>query len=474
MAIACGVDFGTSNSTVGWVQPGQPVMLGLEDGKVTLPSVVFFNADDEVVRYGRAALADYLAGYEGRLMRSMKSLLGTTLMEGQTEVAGRALPFRTLLAQFIGELKQRAERAAGREFSSAVFGRPVHFIDDSAANDQLAQDTLEQIARSVGYKEVAFQFEPIAAAFDYESQIQREELVLIADIGGGTSDFSLLRLSPERATRVERRDDILANGGVHIGGTDFDKYLSLASVMPLLGYGSRLRSNSEVPSSYYFNLATWHTINQAYTKKASLQLADLLRDAAEPATLGRLQNLIEDRAGHWLAMQVEQGKIALSDASSALPACQPARSIPCSSRGAPAGCVCCVSASRHWCPRRAAAKVICLAVSVPVWRSMRPVNSVRSKDAGTIAGDAGLRNHRAVASQRRPYHRSGGPASARRARGRALRYAGQLRGTYPRFYYGADRYHSGHGGRCATGAASAAAAAGIHRQRYPGDSQCII
>lgn len=318
MAIACGVDFGTSNSTVGWVQPGQPVMLGLEDGKVTLPSVVFFNADDEVVRYGRAALADYLAGYEGRLMRSMKSLLGTTLMEGQTEVAGRALPFRTLLAQFIGELKHRAEQAAGREFSSAVFGRPVHFIDDSAANDQLAQDTLEQIARSVGYKEVAFQFEPIAAAFDYESQISREELVLIADIGGGTSDFSLLRLSPERATRVERRDDILANGGVHIGGTDFDKYLSLASVMPLLGYGSRLRSNSEVPSSYYFNLATWHTINQAYTKKASLQLADLLRDAAEPARLGRLQNLIEDRAGHWLAMQVEQGKIALSDASSAL------------------------------------------------------------------------------------------------------------------------------------------------------------
>lgn len=318
MAIACGVDFGTSNSTVGWVNPGQPVMLGLEDGKVTLPSVVFFNADDEVVRYGRAALADYLAGYEGRLMRSMKSLLGTSLMEGQTEVAGRALPFRTLLAQFIGELKQRAERAAGREFTSAVFGRPVHFIDDNAAHDQLAQDTLEQIARSVGYKEVAFQFEPIAAAFDYESQISREELVLIADIGGGTSDFSLLRLSPQRATKVERRQDILANGGVHIGGTDFDKYLSLASVMPLLGYGSRLRNNTEVPSSYYFNLATWHTINQAYTKKASVQLADLLRDAAEQDKLGRLQNLIEDRSGHWLAMQVEQGKIALSDAERAV------------------------------------------------------------------------------------------------------------------------------------------------------------
>ncbi|MBY0557151.1 MAG: Hsp70 family protein [Burkholderiaceae bacterium] len=314
MAIACGVDFGTSNSTVGWVNPGQPVMLGLEDGKVTLPSVVFFNADDEVVRFGRAALADYLAGYEGRLMRSMKSLLGTSLIDGQTEVAGRALPFRALLAQFIGELKRRAELAAGREFTSAVFGRPVHFIDDNGAHDQLAQDTLAEIARSVGYKDVAFQFEPIAAAFDYESQIEREELVLIADIGGGTSDFSLVRLSPQRASKVERRDDILANGGIHIGGTDFDKYLSLASVMPLLGYGSQLRNKSAVPSSYFFNLATWHTINQAYTKKASLQLADLLRDSAEQDKLGRLQRLIDDRAGHWLAMQVEQGKIALSDA----------------------------------------------------------------------------------------------------------------------------------------------------------------
>ena len=312
MAIACGVDFGTSNSTVGWVRPGHPVMLGLEDGKATLPSVVFFNADDDEVSYGRAALAEYLAGYEGRLMRSMKSLLGTSLIDGQTEVGGRALPFRMLLAQFIGELKRRAEQAAGREFSSAVFGRPVHFIDDSAEHDRQAEDTLAEIARAVGFKDIAFQFEPIAAAFDYESQIAREELVLIADIGGGTSDFSLVRLSPERAARAERRDDILANGGVHIGGTDFDKYLSLSAVMPLLGYGSRLRNNSEIPSSYFFNLATWHTINQAYTKKMWAQLADLRRDSDQQEKLGRLQHLIDDRAGHWLAMKVEEGKIALS------------------------------------------------------------------------------------------------------------------------------------------------------------------
>jgi hypothetical chaperone protein len=314
MANACGVDFGTSNSTVGWVRPGQASLLALEDGKATLPSVVFFNADDEQVRYGRAALADYLEGYEGRLMRSLKSLLGTSLMDGQTEVAGRALPFRQLLAHFIGELRRRAQQQAGREFTSAVFGRPVFFVDDDPQADRLAEETLAEIARAAGFKEIGFQYEPIAAAFDYESRIDREELVLIADIGGGTSDFSLVRLGPARAGRIDRRDDILATGGVHIGGTDFDKYLSLASVMPLLGYGSTLVSGAPVPSSYYFNLATWHTINQAYTRKSTAQLEDLARDAAEPAKLARLRNLIDDRAGHWLAMQVEDAKIGLSAA----------------------------------------------------------------------------------------------------------------------------------------------------------------
>jgi len=321
MANACGVDFGTSNSTVGWLRPGAThsaasSLLTLEDGKATLPSVVFFNADDERVTYGRAALAEYLEGYEGRLMRSLKSLLGTSLIDGQTEVAGRSLPFRALLAQFIGEVKRRAEQQAGRPFEHAVFGRPVFFIDDDAKADRLAEDTLHEVARSVGFGEVSFQYEPIAAAFDYEAQIDREELVLIADIGGGTSDFSLVRLGPSRAARLDRRDDILANGGVHIGGTDFDKYLSLATVMPLLGHGSSLRSGAAIPSSVYYNLATWHTINQAYTRKSVAQLADLARDAAEPAKVARLQSLIEDRAGHWLAIQVEGAKIGLSDAAS--------------------------------------------------------------------------------------------------------------------------------------------------------------
>lgn len=312
MANACGVDFGTSNSTVGWSRPGQSALLQLEDGKVTLPSVVFFNADEEQVYYGRAALANYLQGYEGRLMRSLKSLLGTSLIDDQTEVMGKALPFRALLTQFIAELKGRAEKAAGREFTSVVMGRPVYFVDGNEEADILAEDTLYEIAQSVGFKDIDFQYEPIAAAFDYESQIDKEELVLIADIGGGTSDFSLVRLSPERARKDDRRHDILATGGVHIGGTDFDKYLSLTSIMPLLGLGSRLNNDTEVPSSYYFNLATWHTINLAYSQKTWLQIKDIYRDARDKPKLDSLLHLIENRSGHWLALKAEEGKIALS------------------------------------------------------------------------------------------------------------------------------------------------------------------
>ncbi|MGX6570669.1 Molecular chaperone DnaK (HSP70) [Cupriavidus necator] len=317
MSNACGLDFGTSNSTVGWSHPARPAaLLPLEDGKVTLPSVIFFHAEDPLVSYGRAALGDYLAGYEGRLMRSLKSLLGTSMMDDSTEVMGQAMPFRKLLAHFIRELKTRAEQAAGAEFSRAVLGRPVFFIDENPAADQIAEDTLAEIARDAGFGEIAFQYEPIAAAFDYEARITREELVLVADIGGGTSDFSLVRLSPERAARSDRRDDILANGGVHIGGTDFDRALSLARAMPLLGLGSALRNGKAMPSSQYFDLASWHTINLVYTRKAWSMVMDNYRDAADTVKLDRLVRLIRERAGHWLAIQVEAAKIALSDAGS--------------------------------------------------------------------------------------------------------------------------------------------------------------
>ena len=314
-ARACGIDFGTSNSTVGWLRPGAQTLLILEDGKPTLPSAVFFNADEESTHFGRDALAEYLEGYEGRLMRALKSLLGSKLMEGSTEVGGRALPFKDLLASYIGELKRRAEAQAGRGFEQAVFGRPVFFVDGDPSADQRAEDTLAAIARQVGFKEVSFQFEPIGAARHYEAGLDREELVLIADIGGGTADFSLVRLSPERARHVDRKDDLLGNAGLHVGGTDFDRALSLECVMPLLGYRGLMKSGAEVPSGLFFQLATWHTINFAYTRQAFADFQQIYRDAAARRELDRLARLIGQREGHWLALQVEQAKIDLSTAS---------------------------------------------------------------------------------------------------------------------------------------------------------------
>ena len=309
---AQGIDFGTSNSTVGWLRPGAETLIALEDDKITLPSVVFFNIEERRPVYGRLALHEYLEGYEGRLMRSLKSLLGSKLIKHDTSVLGTAMPFKDLLGLFIGELKKRAEAAAGQSFEQVVLGRPVHFVDDDAAADQEAEDTLAEVARKIGFKDVSFQFEPIAAAFDYESTLEREELVLIVDIGGGTSDFSLVRLSPERRLVDERQSDILATGGVHIGGTDFDKQLSLQGVMPLFGYGSRMKSGAFMPTSTHMNLATWHTINSVYSQKSQLALGSMRYDIEDTLGIDRLFKLIEQRAGHWLAMEVEETKIQLT------------------------------------------------------------------------------------------------------------------------------------------------------------------
>ena len=317
-ANALGIDFGTSNSTVGWWRPGTEPLLELEDGKITLPSVIFFNTEERRPVYGRQALGEYLDGYEGRLMRSLKSLLGSKLLKSETTVLGSALPFRDLLGFFIGELKRRAEAQAGREFEQVVLGRPVFFVDDDPQADAEAASTLQAVAHKLGFKEVSFQFEPIAAAFDYERSIEREELVLIVDIGGGTSDFSLIRLSPERRDASERQDDILATGGVHIGGTDFDKQLSLEGVMPLFGYGSRMKSDAPMPTSHHLNLATWHTINAVYAQKSQLALKNMRYDALDTIGIDRLLRLTEQRAGHWLAMQVEEAKISLTEQNSHL------------------------------------------------------------------------------------------------------------------------------------------------------------
>lgn len=313
--LQCGMDFGTSNSTVAVVSGNQPPrLLPLEGQSVTLPSVIFFSFEDDSAFFGRSAVAEYVTGGDGRLMRSLKSVLGTNLFSDSTRIKRRSLPFSEILGTFIGELRSRTSQQLGHDVDAVVMGRPVRFVDDDDAADAEAQSQLESAARGQGFRHIEFQFEPIAAALDYEQQVTREELGLVIDIGGGTSDFSVIRVSPERARSTDRRNDILSTAGVHIGGTDFDRLLSLRKVMPLLGYRTETADGKRpLPSAPYYDLATWHRINRLYNQKTLLELRSTEREAAQPALVERMIEVVSERLGHRLAGRVEEAKIALTD-----------------------------------------------------------------------------------------------------------------------------------------------------------------
>ncbi|PWC31101.1 Hsp70 family protein [Azospirillum sp. TSO35-2] len=315
---ACGLDFGTSNTTLGVQDAGGFRLLALDGARTTLPTAVFFDFETDRVTIGQGAIDGYVSGVEGRLMRSIKSMLGTDLIDADTALRKGRISFRAVIGTFLDRVKARAEQALGRELGDVVVGRPVHFVDGDPAGDAAAEETLGAIARAAGFRHVSFQFEPIAAALDYEQQVAGEELALIADIGGGTSDFSVVRIGPDRRGKPDRAGDILANDGIRVGGTDFDRDLSLATAMPELGHGSAMkRAGLLAPKSLYFDLATWSKINFLYTAKAMAELERLQRDSAEPEKIDRLIGVVEHRQGHALAMAVERTKIALSDHESA-------------------------------------------------------------------------------------------------------------------------------------------------------------
>jgi hypothetical chaperone protein len=315
------IDFGTSNSAVA-LPAGQAVRLvALEDDLVTMPTAVFYPAEGgsplaaPQALFGRAALDAYVDGLDGRLMRSMKSILGSSLAEQHTDIgAGRALRYLDVIGGYLRHLLARAQSAAGAPMDRAVIGRPVFFVDDDPMADARAQSMLADVARAAGLREVQFQYEPIAAALAHEATVDREQLVLVADIGGGTSDFSLVRVGPGRRSRLARKDDILANHGVHVAGTDFDRRVSLAAVLPWAGYRSRRpaapgEAAREVPSGLYHDLATWHLINTAYAPARVAEWRAMRSWFADPRHHARLMRVLTQRLGHGLAAAAEQAKI---------------------------------------------------------------------------------------------------------------------------------------------------------------------
>jgi hypothetical chaperone protein len=308
-----GIDFGTSNTVAALVRAdGSLDTIALDAGKPTLPTALFFSHEDQRTYFGTAAMQAYLAGTEGRLMRSIKSLLGSGLMDEKTVVNGQMVSFTDILGFFFKELKKRSEAHLGHAVQHAMLGRPVHFVDDNPERDALAQATLEQAARAAGFDEVQFQLEPIAAAFDFERRVTQDTTVLVVDIGGGTSDFTVVQVGPGRHTLGDRSSDILATTGVHIGGTDFDQLLNLRHAMPLLGLGHIGPSGREVPSGVFFDLSTWHLIHQSYSRKNLAHAADLRDAYTDRALHQRLLHVLQERVGHHILANVETAKIACS------------------------------------------------------------------------------------------------------------------------------------------------------------------
>ncbi len=325
----CAIDFGTSNSAIALPGATGMELLPLEGTEPTMPTAVFYFAEGEhdvdgpPRAFGRAALRAYVEGHDGRLMRSMKSLLGSDLIGRHTEVGGgRQVAYADVLAGYLKRLKRQAEARLGEPLSRVVLGRPVYFVDDEPERDQLAEAQLADAARAVGFTEIAFQFEPIAAAFDHEQRVDREQLLLVADLGGGTCDFSLVRVGPARKAKPERRDDILAHHGIHIAGTDFDRRVALDGPLRALGHGAPGPARPdgpprEVPSGIYYDLASWHLINSCYTPGVIAEMRARRADYADPCLHQRLMSLLQDHLGHELLNQAEAGKIALSEGAAA-------------------------------------------------------------------------------------------------------------------------------------------------------------
>ena len=308
-----GIDFGTSNSAMAWAAPGDTARLIALEGEATaMPTAVFYNSEDLSTHFGRDAVAQYLEGTEGRLMRSLKSLLGSPLLLETTVVNHRQVSFQDIIATFLATLRERATQALGTAPTRVVLGRPVHFVDDDPARDAQAQAALLQAAQAVGFTDISFQLEPIAAALDYERRLAQERTVLVVDLGGGTSDFTVVRLGPQHIHQADRSADVLATTGVHIGGTDFDQKLSLEQVMPLLGYRHLGPDGREVPSRIFFDLASWHLIHWLYQPRALAQAQALWTNYTDITLHRRLMRVLTQRHGHRIAHAVEQAKIRCS------------------------------------------------------------------------------------------------------------------------------------------------------------------
>ena len=308
MAQAIGIDFGTSNSAAAYLVDGRPRMIPMGSGQMTMPTTFFFDQETRRTLIGEPANQALLDGAEGRFMRALKRVLGTSLMHEKRQILHERVTFVDIIGRFLNQIKTRAEAETGLTFDRVLSGRPVVFHGQDDPREAQAEQDLRACYLAAGFTHVDFMPEPQAAAIASGALDQSGGIGLIVDVGGGTSDFSLFRSGAEGV-------EILANHGVRIGGTDFDRAINIDRVMPLLGKGSVLRKvmgdgTSPTPNAIYNDLATWEKIPFVYTPQNTRMVAEMVRLAQEPEKLSRLATVLEDELGHDLAFATERGKIA--------------------------------------------------------------------------------------------------------------------------------------------------------------------
>jgi hypothetical chaperone protein len=315
---AVGLDFGTTNSAIAIVgEDGAPRLarfMAAEGGEQseTFRSIMFFEAveetggTDSAVAVGNDAIRRYLAAAgNGRLVQSLKSFLADKTFES-TDIMGETYTLGDLIAPIISALRDAAIAQFGELPPRIVVGRPVHFAAAGNPDEALARSRLDIAIRRAGWSDVVFEYEPVAAAYDYALRITRDETVLIADFGGGTSDFSILQLKPRTAAKHgAARYEILGNDGVGIAGDAFDGRVMRHLVAPALGRGTKYRSPYGMvlpaPTWPYTNLERWHHLSFLKARATMLRFE-----------IAALIHLVENDLGYFLFRAVEKTKLELS------------------------------------------------------------------------------------------------------------------------------------------------------------------
>lgn len=336
MSFALGLDFGTTNSAIAAAAQGNVTLAQFPSSAgptTTFRSVVYFDPEElgpdnrPLATAGPAAIEQYLAADgQGRLLQSLKSYLASRLFKS-TQVYGRTYTLEGLIALIARDLHKGGRAQFGELPARLVVGRPVRFAgardDDAGAHasledEEYALGRLRQALMLGGFAQVEFEYEPVAAAYHYESRLTRDELVLIADFGGGTSDFCLMRVGPGVRARGRQRQDILGTEGVPLAGDAFDSKIVRHLVAPLLGRGSHYLNQGKrmpVPPWFYGRLERWHHLSFLKTRETLSLLSDIERGAEEPRRIAALTHLIDKDLGYHLYRAVEQTKVALSQSA---------------------------------------------------------------------------------------------------------------------------------------------------------------